>query len=405
MIQTKEHINPLQSIWVLLFSIVILHNIMPVVGRFISSYLTTYFMLLVVLAIFYYFTNWRLRWWGNLLTPLIIILLIQFLNNQGQPIVARAFGVLLTICPILIGLRTDSMPSSQIKILFRVMAVGVLITVVTTISGLTAYPGAARLLATFADSNDPRLIQFEWLNIGGFSFTYILVTLYPIIIGFIRMVYDKLWIKVVIILLFARYFQSAEYTTALMAFILISSLWFIPKGFPTKKLFLWYGFGVILFSIFKDNIANLFYDSALANDSTVFQERFQYVADGLAGVENTSDVGYREKALMTSVQGILRSPILGNWYKTGGIGGHSYILDFISLYGIVGWILIVKSYKVIYRQFYQRYEDTPYFSYALMSFVTAIILSIVNTGNHWLELTLFVPLTLEMITLVKAKVQ
>lgn len=128
-----------------------------------------------------------------------------------------------------------------------------------------------------------------------------------------------------------------------------------------------------------------------------------YMADGMSGVKNTSDVGMREDALMASVRGFLNSPIWGNWYKGGGIGGHSYILDFISLYGLVGIILIVKSYKVIFRQFYLKYKNTTYYSYAMMSFVTAIILSIVNTGNHWLELTLFVPLTLRMIDLIKTK--
>lgn len=377
---------------------------MPVVGRVISTYLTTYFMLSIVLMILLNFIYWRLNWWSNLLFPLLSILTIQCLYKigHGQEVTLTIYGGLLSLCPILIGLRMQTMPSRQQKTLFRVMSIAVIITIITTISGLSTHHGAARILATIEDSNDLRLIQFEWLNIGGFSFTYILLTLYPIIIGFIKETCNKLWVKVLIIWLIATYYIEAEYMTGLMGFIVISSLWFMPKRTSVKNLFTLIIFLLIFIVVFKDVIANVMYDSATSSESVILKERFSYMADGLSGVENTSDAKLREDVLMESLNGFLASPVLGNWYKGGGVGGHSYILDFMSLYGLVGLILLVKSYKVIFRQFYLKYKGTSYYSYAIMAFFTAIVLSTVNTGNHWLELTLLIPLALKIIEIVKA---
>lgn len=378
---------------------------MPIVGRVISSFLTTYFFLFIVVLIFVYFIGWRFNWWFSILTSLILILIIQCVYSigHGQSMVTTVYGGLLSFCPILIALRVRTLPSYQIKTLFKVTSIAVIITVVTTIIGLSTHQGASRILATIASSDDPRLIQFEWLNIGGFSFTYLLLTIYPVIIGFIREIYDKWWLKLLIIWLLGTYYLSAEYMTGLMGFIVISSLWFFPKDMSLKKLFILIVLFLIFFAVFNSLIANVLYDSASSSNSTILQDRFTYMADGLSGVENTSDVGLREDALMASVRVFFNSPLFGNWYKGGSVGGHSYILDFISLYGIVGIILIVKSYKVIFRQFYLKYKNTPSYKYALMSFLTAITLSVVNTGNHWLELTLIVPLFLSMIETIKTK--
>jgi len=397
--------QPLGKIWMVLFALIILENLMPVVGRFISTFLTTYFLLIVALSILYYFFNWRLNRWVSLLSPLILITLINSIYSirHGAPVTLIVFGDIMSFCPILIALRTQSLPPRQTKTLFKVMAFAVILTALTTISGLSSNQGASRILASIDNSKDLRLIQFEWLNIGGFSFTYILLTLYPLIIGFVKEIYDKLWLKILIIWLLATYYLSAEYMTGLMGFILISSLWLVPRRFPYKRLFAMLGIVLALFIVFQESIADVLYDSAASSKSDILQKRFLYMADGLSGVENTSDVGLREDVLMTSFEGIVRSPIFGNWYKGGGVGGHSCILDFISLYGIVGLVLIVASYRVIFRQFYAQYKYTPYYTYALMTFITAIILSTVNTGNHWLELTLLAPLTMKMISVIKSK--
>lgn len=402
---SKGRTEQLQPIWMVLFSLIILHTLMPVAGRVISTFLTTYFLLLVVLLLLCYFLKWRSNWWINLLSPLIFIAAIHsfYSISHGQPLIINIYGALLSFCPILIGLRIQSLPSYQTKKLYNISAIAVAITVLTTIYGLSLHQGASRVLATISDSNDPRLVQYEWLNIGGFAFTYILLTIYPIVIGFVRETYNKLWLKIIIIGGLATYYLKAEYMTGLMGFILISSLWFIPRSFSHKRVFFLCGSALLLFLVLKGPIANILYDSAASSNSSVLQDRFRYMADNLAGVENTSDVGLREDALMASFNGFLHSPILGNWYKSEGIGGHSYIMDFMSLYGIIGLILIIKSYKVIFRHFYLQYKETPYYIYALMSFVTAIILSIVNTGNHWFELTLLVPLTLKIIGITQAK--
>lgn len=283
------------------------------------------------------------------------------------------------------------------------MATGLVITTVTTIYGLSIHPGAARTMATFMDPNDPLLKQYEWFNIGGFSFTYILLTIYPMIIGYIRETHDKLWVKVVVIWVLGIYYFSAEYMTGLMGFILISSLWFVPKEFQYKRFLTVIALIILFFTLIKGPLASVLYDASASTSSYILRERFLYMADSLSGIENTSDVGSREDVLMASLKGFLYSPIFGNWFIGGGIGGHSYILDFLSLYGLIGVVLLWKSYKTIFRTFIAPYKNRSYYSYAVMSFITALILSTVNTGNHWLELTLLVPLMLRKISCEKSQ--
>lgn len=399
------HTVPLKKMWIFLFSIIILQSLMPIVGRFISSYLTTYSLLVVVLLILLYFSRWRANIWITKLYPLLLIVVINSIYSisHGQSMVNTVYGSMLSFCPVLIGLRLPTINNKQVKTLFIVMAAGLFITTVTSIYGLSTYPGAARIMATIERSDDPMLIQFEWLNIGGFSFTYILLTVYPMIIGYIRQTYDRLWLKILVILVGFTYYLSAEYMTGLMGFVLTSSLWFVPKNFKYKRLLTILGCVLVLFVLTKDSFASVLYNASASTKSEVLSERFLYMADSLAGVKNTSEVGAREAVLETSYEGFIHSPILGNWHKGGGVGGHSYILDFLSLFGIVGLILLWKSYKVIFKSFIAPYENKPYYSYAVMSFVTAIILSTVNTGNHWLELTLLVPLFLKMLSYKKAQ--
>lgn len=404
MIADKQS-QPLTNLMILMFGIIILQALMPVVGRFISTFFTTYSLLLVVLLIIYYFLRWNFSEWFNKLLPIILVVIINLLYSitHGQSMVNTLYGALLAFCPVLIGLRIKDLPSRQLKRLFTVAGMGLCITAITSIYGLSTHPGAARIMATFENSNDPLLIQFEWLNIGGFAFTYILLTLYPMIIGYVREVHNKLWIKIIVIWILATYYLSAEYMTGLMGFTLLSSLWFVRKEFNYKRVLLVATVILAFFSLIKGPMASLLYDASASTTSSILHERFLYMADSLSGVENTSDVGSREDMLNASLYGFLRSPIFGNWHSGGGIGGHSFILDFLSLYGIIGVILLWKAYKTIFETYIAIYRNKPYYSYAVMSFVTAIILSTVNTGNHWFELTLLVPMSMKMMTIDKSQ--
>lgn len=402
-LNTKPKTYAVDTAWFALFTLIILHSIMPIVGRAISSFLTTYFLLGVVGLIYLYFIKWKINRWIYALFPLLLLTVVNALwtYTHGGGLVLTVYGMLLGFTPVLLAFRLVDLPYYQKKKLFNIVMLALLATAVTSIIGLFSDPGAARYLATVSDANEARNVQLGWKNVGGFSFTYILLTVYPVIICYAKEMNLALWKKLVLVAILLAYYISAEYMTGLIGFVVLSALWLVPKEFSNKKLLGILIFLLFVFFLLKTSIAMLLYRLASTTSSSTLYERFAYMANSLMGVSNESDVGLREKVLMTSLNGFLQHPILGNWIYNEGGGGHSYILDFICKYGIIGVSMLVWSYKRIYDLFFARFRRTAYFGYAMASFGTAIILSTINTGDHWFELTLVIPLILEMIPQAK----
>ncbi len=398
-LNTGSKMYAIDKTWFALFTLIILHSIMPIVGRAISSFLTTYFLLGVVGLIYLYFIKWNINRWIYALFPLLLVTVVNMLwaYTHGDGLVMTVYSTLLGFTPVLLGFRLVALPYYQKKKLFNIVILMLLATAVTSIVGLASDPGAARYLATVSDSNEARNVQLEWKNVGGFSFTYILLTIYPVMICYAKEMSLALWKKIVLIAILLAYYISAEYMTGLMGFVILSALWFMPRKFSDKKLSGILIILLIVFLLLKRPIAMLLYRMASSTSSSTLYERFVYMANSLLGISIESDVGLRGEVLQRSVNGFLEHPLLGNWYLGGRVGGHSYILDFICKYGIIGISMLIWSYKRIYDLFFASFRKSSYFGYAMASFGTAIILSLINTGNHWFELTLIIPLMLSMV--------
>ncbi len=398
-LNTKSKVYAVDTFWFALFTLIILHSIMPIVGRAISSFLTTYFLLGVVGLIYLYFIRWKMNRWICALLPLLLVTVVNALwtYTHGGGLVLTVYGTLIGFTPALLAFRFVDLPHYQKKIMVNIVIFALLATAVTSIVGLASDPGAARYLATVSNADEARNVQLGWKNVGGFSFTYILLTLYPVMICYAKEMNLALWKKLLLTAILLMYYISAEYMTGLTGFVILSSLWFMPKKFSDKKLFGILIFLFVLLLLLKTPIAMLLYRLASTTSSSTLYERFVYIADSLMGVSSESDVGLRGELFQLSINGFLQHPILGNWYSGGRNGGHSYVLDFICKYGIIGISMLIWSYKRIYDLFFARFRNTAYFGYAMAAFGTAIVLSIINTGDHWFELTLIIPLILGVI--------
>lgn len=78
----------------------------------------------------------------------------------------------------------------------------------------------------------------------------------------------------------------------------------------------------------------------------------------------------------------------------GGIGGHSFILDTIGLYGFLGIISLIFMYRKIYRLFFAPFRNKGGYGYVLWLFLQTILLSCVNTGMWLSVLALLAPIIL-----------
>jgi hypothetical protein len=246
------------------------------------------------------------------------------------------------------------------------------------------------VLAT-VDSTDEAAILYNWYNIGGFDFIYMIVLLYPILI----MAYKQRKIHLPTALcgtalVYATVLLS-EYTTALLLLLLSTVLFFVKRDLTKRDIFLLLVIGVVLLLVCQSVLPQLLaYIGTLTGSETV-SERLAALAGGTAGLEASED--NRIFLYRRSLTTFLQHPLFGTFLSGGGgVGGHSGILDILGKYGLLGAGLLCWMYRKIYRYFVAPYKDMPGYGFILWTLLQAIVLSVLNPGLWLSVLALIVPI-------------
>lgn len=375
------------SIWNLIISLTIAYTIMPIVSRFISTYLTTYFYLLVVVIVFLgiVFDNRSdslNEYAGGILLPFIMFHGLSFFTRTDS-IVIWGYSVLLALFPVVIGYYVTQYRIKDVSFYSRAIIFMMLATAITTNFGLIRFPYAARVLATISSSQDATAITYNWYNIGGFEFIYFMVLLYPILI----MAYKQRRVNLIFtivgtVLIFATTILS-EYTTALLLLIISSSLFLVKRDLRKKDVFILLLIAVLFVVYFNDYVSQfLSYVGTLIGSETM-SERLNALAGGQAGLEASES--NRIFLYRRSISTFFSHPLLGTFLSGGGgLGGHSFILDTLGKYGLIGVALLFFMYRKVFKCFVQPFENEAGYGFVLWTFVQAILLSCVNTGM-WLD--------------------
>ena len=395
MIKRRTAVSPFE----LVLGVIILYSIMPIVSQFFSDFLTTYaYMVLLLGAVVFTMT---LRGTESLaesifaLLPFVLWMLLELLTKH-QPIIDWGYGSMLMLAPILFGilLMKESGPK-VVRFLAVVVAIATLITIVTTIIGSIVYSDAARYLAT-ADSDSPLLRMYNYVNLGGYDFVYICVLLYPLVIFAYKQKRLHLILAIIASALVLALTLNAGYTTALLLWLATTAMFFLPPKLDKR--------GVLILLILTILAIVLFFTS------------FSPAIKGLAKLIKNEDISYRLNALSGGSEGIraseddrislyemsltsfIKSPLFGNALRgRGASGGHSFILDFAAQYGLIGIILLIVMYRVIFVRFYKPFERVQGYGYILWMFLQTLILSTVNTGMWINILAWFIPLSVTAI--------
>lgn len=375
------------SIWNLIISLTIAYTIMPIVSRFISTYLTTYFYLLVVVIVFFgiVFGNGSdslNEYAGGILLPFILFQGFSFFTRTDS-IVIWGYSVLLALLPVVIGYfvtqyRIYNVPFYSHAIVFMMLA-----TAITTSFGLIRFPYAARVLATISSSQDATAITYNWYNIGGYEYIYSLVLLYPILI----MAYKQRRVNLIFtivgtVLIFATTILS-EYTTALLLLLISSSLFLVKRDLRKKDVVILLLIAILFVAFFNDYVSQFLSYIGTLTGSETMSERLNALAGGQAGLEasESNRIFLYQKSMNT----FLSHPLLGTFLSGGGgLGGHSFVLDTLGKYGLIGAALLFFMYRKVFRCFVQPFENEAGYGFVLWTFVQAILLSCINTGM-WLD--------------------
>ena len=395
--QTERKRTSIDRITACCVVLVIIHNIMPVVGQFISTYISTYFMLMVEAVVWWLLIKWNNGSWIISVFSLFFIAVIQFIYEyiyRYTGLVSGGYGLMYNLSLVGIGILYYDLNRSIRRIIHFSIVASILITIATTIIGSYRFgSGIVRYAASVGSSSDAVFVLTNWHNVGSFSFVYMCLVLYPVLIYYCKVKKVRLLFRIGIIVGVLFFFYRSEFATALLACVACSVLWLIPleTKFRTKILIVLSVAGVLF--LCKNLFANIAYRIAYSINSSVLMERFLYIGDTLSGVQNdVFAVGERRKVLEKSLSTIMHHPIIGTlFYRDKGVGGHSYVLDFIARYGLLGWYLLITSYKQIYKNFTTHFSDEYKRQYLIISILLAIALSVVNTGDHWFELVLVIP--------------
>ncbi len=378
------------------FVYILLMMLVPIVPRLTSTFLSTYFyMIVVVTAVLFTFISCRVKLVKDfilLLLPFILYQLLELLYNRSEEFLLAGYRVLLFMLPVCLGyyLVTHVFFTELYSILL--MAI-VSITCVTTIIGCIKNPDAARILATTADSQDVYAILYEFQNIGGYGFVYSSVLMYPFVILAFKT--KKLHIVFVILFTVLLFYMTiqAEYTFALVFMMLSSLLHFVKKDIPIKKFLILMLVLVLVVLVFRVAIAAILTDIGNMIGNQKMVDKINAAILGKDSVENMDD--NRDELYMMSIRRFLQHPLFGSLIgKRYNTGGHSFILDTLAQYGLIGGALLFFMYRGIYFLIIKPLEGKVGYYIVFWTFLQTIILSTINTGMWLNNLCVYSPILL-----------
>ena len=379
-----------------IFLFISIYTIMPIVSQITSSFLTTYFyMAIVVAAVLLIFGACRLqniRELVFLILPFIAFEILEIMISNESSMLLIGYRALLFVLPVCLGyyIKNNDFPE---KVYVAAAATAYLITMVTTYIGCARFPGAARTLATIKTSDDPLAIFYNWQNIGGYSFVYSAVLLYPaLIIAFKRRKLKPALTIIPAVMLFLLSVQ-AEYALSLTFLVFTSALFFIRRNLTQKgffRLVIVFFVAVIFFSSVFVTLLN--YVGQLTGNEEITQ-KITAIFSGQDTLNSLEDNRY--SLYMYSIDLFLKNPLFGTFLSGHHTtGGHSFILDSLAHYGLVGGVLLFLMYRSIYKTFYMPFCEKEGYGFVIYAFILPIALSLINTGMWLFNLCFFMPMFL-----------
>ena len=388
----KNFFKTLNYKYYILFYI-LLNSIMPIVPVLTSKYLSTYFyMIVVVVAILYTFYGCRLgliRDFAFLLIPFIIYEMLTLFAMDNSDFLLAGYQVLLFMLPICLGYFLINTEANH-KVIAALLVFIFTLTAITTIIGCIRYPNSARQLASTSSSQDSTALFYGLNNIGGYGFVYMFVLIYPCVILAFKMKMLNIFIAIGYVILAFALCIYAEYTYAFLL-VFVTSLLFFVKRDMSVTTFILVLIGLIAFAfIFKTVIGNIMVRIGTAIGNETMTQKMAVVFLGQEAVGNFDD--NRDALYMFSIKKFLENPFFGTFVTGYKItGGHSFILDNLALYGLVGGGLMFLMYRAVYNTFYRPLTKEPGYCIIFWSFLQAILLSCINTGMWQMSLCLITP--------------
>lgn len=381
-IKTKISID-VYTIIFLLSLIVMSYYFLPITATVLTAS-----MMLGVLGILYFMifinSNWKSR--KEVFGYLLLICLVGIVfcvREYYKGGIIGVYSVLLVFFPIFLAFFLFNKEKYE---LLKKLAVAVLlmlvITGITTFTGLTVYPELARDLAAF--SNDNIIGISTRYNIGGYDIVYCVVlaiTLYCLVIEKKVTTGIKKFLEIFIFIISLIFIVKTQYTTAMLLGIVSFGMIILIRKFDLKRLGILALLGLVILSVYKGEISNGLIKASYSIESQSISQRLEELGKALDGGKVTGeDMTERGNAYGKSIEAFLEHPVLGTWISSDNIelGGHSTVLDLMAGVGLPGFLLILYTFFYIEKLMLSRVENEITRKYVGIFLVVYIILAVVN---------------------------
>ena len=228
---------------------------------------------------------------------------------------------------------------------------------------------------------------------GGFHFAYLIPIIMPMLIASLKSRRMSPIISTTVLLIPVYFVYKTQYAIALFLLIISLSSVFFANKYSFKKFAALAAAMVLLLIFARPFVGQAFYFIADHSASYSVSERFNAMGDALRGISNDNDAYVtRADVYQRDIEAFVSSPLIGTIASGGRSGGHSFILDNLALYGLIGLVGLVLFYRQIFVCFYKPFRSEPYYGFMIWSFGTGTMLAILNPTPSIAAIGLLVPL-------------
>lgn len=366
--------------------------LLPLMQYYSSVYVNIFFVLVILLTIFG--NSYSIR---KHLPPFLLITLLTLtdkllLIENIKDFLLAFYNTILIFLPILLSIYLIYKNNYKlIRLLVFISIIFLSVTSITSIIGLVQYPFASRDLASgIAEKSD--LTIYAMFNIGGFDLVYMIPVILPMIVAMFLSKNIRLILLLLFTLPLAYFVYKSQYTIGIISLVIVIFSLFVFYKYSHLKLVL-ITFIIVPVILLFGSLFFIMFQEVADTQTTEVSERLNSLIDLVqVGKSDSEALEGRQEKYNKSFKSFLSSPIVGNrLFNADSIGGHSFILDKLAAYGLIGIVALFLFYIKIIGMFYRPYKKHPFYGYMILSLYISLFLSVFNTSPNIFAISFFVP--------------
>ena len=267
-----------------------------------------------------------------------------------------------------------------------------------TFEALLDDPSIARKIVR----NDEATYEFLRKGIGGYSLVYPQVIIFPAILAWLLTAFKNnkayfllgaLWLVSYVLMILNAGYSIAIFTTLVGALLL-----FFYNGDSSVKAV------IVSIVLFVGAIACIIYVDGFRNwllevfDGTAVAKKINDLTASTDSGEASGSWSLRIYAYGSAISKIIKYNVFGGLWRMGNTG-HSAVLDNVAKYGLVGGYMFLKILYSVPNYYKKKYSDSRMKRFVTATFVTVLLVSILDSFTYSFMAMLFIvlPLLLENI--------